>query len=145
MLTHTHTHTHTHTCAHIHTCRHVHSHVTTKQCCKCNQFDGRSETPCSKLQSPSQSHIWLERRHRDDTTTVAVVKHLGIISRWGEHSTSILIINKWGNHACCFSVKYTDMSAVHETNPANFWHSWHYKNINVTQQNKVFRCSVMSS
>ena len=43
-----------------------------------NQF----KTCCVKLHSLIQSRMWPERRRRDDSSVVAIVKHLGLISRW---------------------------------------------------------------
>ena len=57
------------------------SHITTKQLC--NHFGGHSKTCCVKLQLLIQSCIWLECRLREYHCIVAIVKHLGLISRWG--------------------------------------------------------------
>ena len=43
-----------------------------------NQF----KTCCVKLHSLIQSRMRPERRRRDDSSVVAIVKHLGLISRW---------------------------------------------------------------
>ena len=56
---------------------HSMSHVTTKQCC--NHFGGYSKHTVKAKCSHSFSHKRLENRRRDDSTVVAIVKHLGLV------------------------------------------------------------------